>query len=1418
MPTTTKGTSWSDLLPDADLLKQWQGVEEGLRRRRQIGWVGAFIAAAVQLFVSIHDSQMLAAWSNVQWAAVATGWYLVLPLTAGVLFVILYRWLGFWLHESEQSFRYTCSIEPFVPHPGDAKTENDPKLDWLNFDLSKFMDERIGRLRFAKEPASDGPDASSHIHVRGTYLIREDSHGQQQLAVQTFVRIGGASKPETLGHLVEFPLKAGAVDINEYWIVLERVYFSAASEIYRQIEEDVKGKIALLPTAWFKAVALFYEAEDYARSGTLDAISEARNLYQQCFRMIDVRQRPNPDPGPRLLLHRYHVALQAHLSAWRRSFARIRPAFARRDVLCARAELGYANTLLQASQLASMAGQNAVAIFPVPPVVQRALTRLAELPADVPDLRSTLFRGHVLMAWAQQLQFAPDAAERSLEAARQVPPSPGEPMARPESDARYNFVKGFSTNYLPQRIESLVRAQELAPRDETTAFVVAYTKEYLWRARPDFRLDGAKGVLDLYETLTTTNPGLVAAWANRGYLQWLLVGQDDTEKQLTDCRATFEDGRRYKDIKQETFVAELDYGLARVAAERGKFDEAYKHCAELAASWSSTNLSFRDYYFKLISPETIQRFETYQKRVQSAHQAGKGSGEWRIGNAVMAFVENDCGEAFYAFYRRSGRQDYYDKAEAAFSHAIALDADYSLPYLNRADLRRSEPEKARQDLERCLMIKPEWIDARQRLFSLLTDTATGHLAERRTKLAQIEAGGQEGDDLKKQQAEADDLAELAAKADRDALQILRQLLPQPWLWTRAGFNWALLQNQNSEQEESWRRDISEVEALSLFLFAEAMLRRPATEGRPDENPAALIDLLRSLLYRDRHETMMALRDASMTAKLAYEVNKALSRNVQDWMTEDPANQEVLRYRWIQERTPIPALCVRRSIESPAIPPAALLETASFLRSADGAAAFRRQADQARTLAEDAFQLAIRTPDPSSWKEVAGAAESLGRWDDVKTIWDRAVQALKPGDAGWQDAMVGSAAGRWMTGSREDVPDLLDSVARQDPQVGLWRTDFVKRIASADASPRDRHRLRTWLGHQYATGTPAAREDAQQAILALAGANPARPDELPAQTSPLQPVKPIVLATAVGLWVGGDGEKHIPTITRMRKALEEQFGIVFPGVYVTDDIKLLPKSYSLLIEGALVDVGTADPDLMYHPNDPNPGTELTRVFNPFNGTHSAVAMQRPQTGTPKGFWDHRDYIAQHLRYVLAANAVRFFGVQEMDTLLGQARWPARAAALREDPAASRDLLAVLQGLLREQVPITDLAAIIATFDAGPTGDVIAIIEAVRRRLRVFPLLQTISRHLTLPEKLRDLVRADLPGGPGRVPFLLSGRTRSALLQWLRDARNEQPDLAAAVIVDDERLRPLLARVLSVPVFARRELPRPQPVAAGVGEAA
>jgi tetratricopeptide (TPR) repeat protein len=393
--------------------------------------------------------------------------------------------------------------------------------------------------------------------------------------------------PETLAHAVKFKLPAPGpvtpqnnngpqpatleetpprIDARLYEQILERVYFSIATEIYKQIQEDVKRKIELLPTTYFRAVALFHEAEDYARSTTLDAYDEALELYGQAIEAFD----PSLKPWPKARLRRafrslalvIHDIRQALVKGLVHSFPRLGKnrvnVRSRRDRVCEHAALSpvsgrdFAST--GQSGLRSAAGRGA-----------RGGTVESGAAAGgfaAPETGVSL-TGYVTLAFACSSLGSNHNRERV--AGRISPSRSGAHGKRCQVSlcvwrGKRRRERQDSALSARSRTRSEVRRGPIFTRRPM---------EMLWRTRATLERQRSRAGFQGIPAVTTTNPGVVGAWSNLGYMRWLL---GDAEL----ARDAFEGGREYKEIKHDTYVAELDYGLARIAAEQGDFEEAYQ--------------------------------------------------------------------------------------------------------------------------------------------------------------------------------------------------------------------------------------------------------------------------------------------------------------------------------------------------------------------------------------------------------------------------------------------------------------------------------------------------------------------------------------------------------------------------------------------------------------------------------------------------------------------------------------------------------------------------------------------------------------------------------------------------------------------------------------------------------------------------
>lgn len=627
----------TDLIPSSDLLKQVEGVEDGLSQVKKlgnIGWIGV-ATSLITVFVTLLSLGLT--YRNF----VSQDWpyFLLVIIPASFLFLVI--WSRFYLKESQQPFRYTFSTTDLKPVSG---TKKEQKLAWLSHDISDKLNERIRRLSLLEDDKvkeDEGKD-KSHIHISGYYGYHKRPEDKWYLEVMPRVRIGPPGSEETLAHRVVFPVKGNPQTSNptqargaaqasksesppagicedEYERLCEWVYFSVASEIYLQIRKDVGKKIKMLPTEHFRAVAFLHEAEDYAKSNTLYAYDEAAKLYEEAILRFDPSEKPKPKSIWRLSCWRVTRGLCRLMKKLRLVLARIWVRMAREDVMCIRAEIGCANMLLYRRSLASLSGMRPNTIYKARTYVERAIGQLGKLPQDIPNIDDIRFDAYVTSALCYHFLRCTKEPEEDLKKAQGFKP------LRAETDARYLLVAGllsegkWDENTLRQQLHLYQRAVE---NEEETGFEVAqftraWALEQLWRNRPPLQRNVAEMISREYREVLKINPGNIIAWANLGYMYWLLGSKED----IQNAEEFFEHGREYKEIKRETFIAELDYGCTRIAAERGDFAEAYEHysngvSALLAKGYSYAPGGYGSYWFNPINKSIMERFENYKSNVE----------------------------------------------------------------------------------------------------------------------------------------------------------------------------------------------------------------------------------------------------------------------------------------------------------------------------------------------------------------------------------------------------------------------------------------------------------------------------------------------------------------------------------------------------------------------------------------------------------------------------------------------------------------------------------------------------------------------------------------------------------------------------------------------------------------------------------
>jgi flagellar biosynthesis protein FlhA len=234
-------------------------------------------------------------------------------------------------------------------------------------------------------------------------------------------------------------------------------------------------------------------------------------------------------------------------------------------------------------------------------------------------------------------------------------------------------------------------------------------------------------------------------------------------------------------------------------------------------------------------------------------------------------------------------------------------------------------------------------------------------------------------------------------------------------------------------------------------------------------------------------------------------------------------------------------------------------------------------------------------------------------------------------------------------------------------------------------------------------------------------------EGPEKVEALLKVDPLGLEVGYGLIPlldVGQGGTVLDRIKALRRQMAQDLGIVVPPIRIRDNLQLPANTYRLLLRGEEVARSTVVPGMYLAMN---PGTATADI----QGTPTT----EPAFGLP-AFWiaeNQRDH-AQLMGYTVVDSATVItthlseLVKQHAPELVGRAETQQLLDALKENsPKLVEDLVPsavpvallqkVLQNLLRERVPVRDLARILeATADAaGASRDPLVITEYVRQRL-------------------------------------------------------------------------------------------------------
>jgi len=255
-----------------------------------------------------------------------------------------------------------------------------------------------------------------------------------------------------------------------------------------------------------------------------------------------------------------------------------------------------------------------------------------------------------------------------------------------------------------------------------------------------------------------------------------------------------------------------------------------------------------------------------------------------------------------------------------------------------------------------------------------------------------------------------------------------------------------------------------------------------------------------------------------------------------------------------------------------------------------------------------------------------------------------------------------------------------------------------------------------------------------AAVALATAGPAiAAPALPAlgsgQESPMDALKVETMELEVGyglvgLVEGGTSGGLVERIGLIRRQIAGELGLIVPTVRIRDDLVLEQNAYVIKLRGSEIARGTVDPTKMLC-MDPSGGeiavSGIPTTEPVFGLPASWVSIADRERAESLGYTvvDAASVLATHLAETIRRHAHEILGRPETNLLMeGLKRdQPGLVEELVPGLVSMGDVEKVLQGLLRERVPIRDLSTILEAIADGArsTKEPLFLTEAVRHAL-------------------------------------------------------------------------------------------------------
>lgn len=321
-----------------------------------------------------------------------------------------------------------------------------------------------------------------------------------------------------------------------------------------------------------------------------------------------------------------------------------------------------------------------------------------------------------------------------------------------------------------------------------------------------------------------------------------------------------------------------------------------------------------------------------------------------------------------------------------------------------------------------------------------------------------------------------------------------------------------------------------------------------------------------------------------------------------------------------------------------------------------------------------------------------------------------------------------------------------------------------------------------------------------------------------KVDPQQQIEALLKLDEISLEVGyalvpmvdqGQGGQLLQRIRALRKHLALQLGFLVPSVHITDNLKLKPREYVVLLRGVEVARWEMQPErLLAISSDPSPGkVEGMATQEPAFGASAlwiVPGLQEQALASGYAVVDQTSVLATHLAEIVRQYAHELLTRQETKRLLDALAesQPKLVDELVPRLLSLGEVQKVLEQLLREQVSIRDLTTILeALLDTAPANkSPVALVEAVRQalgRALVQPLLADDRKLKVLaldPRVEQEFQRQVEPQAGGeKASGSVAGPLRQ-ILEGLQKLVGDKVALSSSILLCNSPSRYHLRRLL------------------------